>query len=64
MRKIASNNLTVGMLSANFREKKDIISSDQAFAFKNWIKGTSTCWKFNFFDVLRIIKQPSCPRFL
>lgn len=41
MRKIASNNVTVGMLSTNFREKiEGIIVSDETFAFKNWIKGT------------------------
>ena len=32
MRKVASNNLTAGMLCSNFKEKvKDFIASDQAF---------------------------------
>ena len=34
MRKVASNNLTAGMLCSNFNEKvKDFIASDQAFTF-------------------------------
>ena len=44
MRKVTSNNLTVGMVSTNFRGKiKDSMASDQAFI--NYIKGTPAYWK-------------------
>ena len=40
MRKVATTNLTAGMLSRNFKETvQHFIASDQAFGFMNTIKG-------------------------
>ena len=65
MRKVASNNLTAGMLCSNFKEKvKDFIASDQAFTFMSGIKGTPAYWKKFLFDVLAMVRQLGCPTFL
>ena len=46
MRKMATTNLTAGMLSRNFTEtKQQFIASDEAFSFMNTIKGTPAYWK-------------------
>ena len=46
MRKIASNNLTSGMLGTNVSVKiKDFLTSDKAFTFMICIKGTPANWK-------------------
>ena len=64
MRKVASNNLTAGMLCSNFKEKvKDFIASDQAFTFMSGIKGTPAYWKKFLFDVLAMVRQLGCPTF-
>ena len=55
MRKVASNQLTAGMLSSNFNEKvKEFIARNQAFTFMNYIRGTPAYWKKFLFDVLAI----------
>ena len=65
MRKVTSNQLTACMLSRNFNEKiKEFIASDQAFTFKNSIKGTTAYWKKYLFDVLAMVKQLGVPTFL
>ena len=62
MRKVASNQLTAGMLSSNFNEKvKKFIARDQAFTFMNCIKGTPAYWKKILFDVLAVVKQLGIP---
>ena len=64
MRKVASNNLTAGMLCSNFKEKvKDFIASDQAFTFMSGIKGTPAYWKKFLFDVLAMVRQLGCQTF-
>ena len=64
MRKVASNNLTAGMLCSNFKEKvKDFIASDKAFTFMSGIKGTPAYWKKFLFDVLAMVRQLGCPTF-
>ena len=46
MRKIASNNLTSGMLGTNVSVKiKYFLTSDKAFTFMICIKGTPANWK-------------------
>ena len=65
MRKVTSNQLTACMLSRNFNEKiKEFIASDQAFTFKNSIKGTPAYWKKYLFDVLAMVKQLGVSTFL
>ena len=64
MRKVASNNLTAGMLCSNFKEKvKGFIASDQAFAFMSSIKGTPAYWEKFLFDLLAMVRQFGCPTF-
>ena len=46
MRKVATTNLTAGMLSRNFKETvQQFIASDAAFSFMNTKKGTQAYWK-------------------
>ena len=59
IKKVASDKLTAGMLSSNFKDK----ASDQAFFFMNGIKGTPAYWKKFLFDVLAMVKQLGCPTF-
>ena len=64
MRKMATTNLTAGMLSRNFKEtKQQFIASDEAFSFMNTIKGTPAYWKKFLHQVLAMIKQLSLPTF-
>ena len=64
MRKVASNNLTAGMLCSNFKEKvKGFIASDQAFTFMSGIKGAPAYWKKFSFDVLAMVRLLGCPTF-
>ena len=59
IRKVASDKLTAGMFSSNFKDK----AKDQTFFFMNGIKGTPAYWKKILFDVLAIVKQLGCPTF-
>ena len=64
MRKVASNQLTAGVLSGNFNEiVTGFIARDQAFTFMNCIKGTPAYWKKFLFDVLTMVKQLGIPTF-
>ena len=65
MRKVASNQLTAGILSSNFNENvKEFIANDQVFTFMNCIKGTPACWKKFLFDVLAMVKELGIPTFI
>ena len=64
MRKVASNQLTAGVLSGNFNQiVTGFIARDQAFTFMNCIKGTPAYWKKFLFDVLAMVKQLGIPTF-
>ena len=64
MRKVASDNLTAGMLCSNFKEKvKDFVASDQAFTFMSGIKGTPAYWEKFLFDILALVRHLGCPNF-
>ena len=64
MKKVISNNLTVGMLSKNFKQKvKELIAKDKAFTFMSSTKGTPTYWKKFLHQVLAMVKQLGTPTF-
>ena len=64
MRKVATTNLTAGMLSRNFKETmQQFIASDEAFSFMNTIKGTPAYWKKSLHEVLAMVKQLGLPTF-
>ena len=65
MKKVQTNNLTAGMLSANFQETvKSFIAKDEGYNFMNTIKGTPAYWKRFLFEVLGMVKQLGLPTFL
>ena len=64
MKKVQTNNLTAGMLSANFQETvKSFIAKDEGYNFMNTIKGTPAYWKRFLFEVLGMVKQLGLPTF-
>ena len=62
MQKVKTNQLTVGMLSRNFKESvKSFVAKDEAYNFMNTIKGTPAYWKRFLFEVLAMVKQLGLP---
>ena len=64
MMKVATTNLTAGMLSRSFKQTvQRFIASDEAFSFMNTIKGTPAYWKKFLHEVLAMVKQLGLPTF-
>ena len=64
MMKVATTNLTAGMLSRSFKQTVQwFIASDEAFSFMNTIKGTPAYWKKFLHEVLAMVKQLGLPTF-
>ena len=64
MRKVATTNLTAGMLNRNFEETvQQFIASEEVFSFMNTIKGTPAYWKKFLHEVLVMVKQLGLPTF-
>ena len=56
MRKVATTNLTAGMLSRNFKETvQQFIASDEAFSSMSSIKGTPAYWKKILHELLAMV---------
>ena len=65
MRKVASNILTIGLLTSDFIEKlEDLISIDRCLTFMNGMKGNLAYWKKFFFNAFAMVKHPLVPTFL
>ena len=64
MQKIASNSVTAGMLSRNFKQTvRDCVAQDRAYSFMNTVKGTPAYWKKFMQEVLAMVKQLGIPTF-
>ena len=64
MRKVATTNLTTGMVSRNFKETvQHFIASDEAFSFMNTINRPPAYWKKLLHDALAMVKQLGLPTF-
>lgn len=64
MRKVASTNLTAGMMNESFKKKvKEFVASDQAYTFMSSIKGTPAYWKKFKSECLAMMKQLGIPSF-
>ena len=64
MRKVATTNLTAGMLNRNFEETvQQFIASEEVFNFMNTIKRTPAYWKKFLHEVLVMVKQLGLPTF-
>ena len=58
MKNVSTNQLTAGMLSANFEDTvKYLIAKDEGYSFMNTVKGTPAYWKIFLFEVLAMVKQ-------
>ena len=64
MKKVSTNQLTAGMLSANFKDTvKSFIAKDEGYSFMNTVKGTPAYWQRFLFEVLAMVKQLGLPTF-
>ena len=61
MRKVATTNLTAGMLSRNFKETAAFHSFRSSIWFHEYHKGTPKYWKKFLHDVLAMVRQMSLP---
>ena len=58
LKKVAGNNLTAGMIRANFKDTvKSFVANDEAYTFMNTLKGTPAYWKHTLGDILAMARQ-------
>ena len=64
MRKVASDKITAGKFSKNFKQTvKQFIASNRVYSFMNLIKSTPAYWEWFLQEVLAMVKQLGIPTF-
>ena len=64
MKKVSINQLTTGMLSANFKDTvNSFIVRNEGYIFMNTVKGTPAYWETFLLEVLAMVKLLALPLF-